>query len=523
MRFRLHNANSGQVKRNKTAITALSSQVDALQVDAISPSEGGIEITDANGAFVFRHALYVSVSNYTTYTTYTINLDPGVYTTDELVTALNAAIETQGSVADLSGHFTGLPQALTITTSIAYIDGHFLIRCSCTIAHPYGIEILSDATAAELLGFEQNQTAGVFGAFTADDILPFIGDDLELVATNEAPIATTASDNNTTVDALLLRIEQLESAALVTTHVTGEYPVPTVGAIIIDDTELTAVTFADAFSNGISHSLDASIFNVTSAGDYTINVQLQVTYSNHGVGRGVYWVICRRYRNRTTADAIGTAYRDYYLGCCYYRDMLSYAGRMTLGGNVRVHLESTTEQFQIIVRRLYQGEPDYGDITIDDSASWITIERHDTAIITETVNVNTIEIIPTVNDVFAFRHVIALSSASDASTTYTINLDHGVYTTDEMVTALNAAIETQGSVANALTTSIAYIDGHFLIRITTPDGGLYPLSGYSIEILSDATAAELLGFEQNQTANVFGADESDGDLDLVAANTPPFP
>ena len=90
-----------------------------------------------------------------------------------------------------------------------------------------------------------------------------------------------------------------------------------------------------------------------------------------------------------------------------------------------------------------------------------------------------------------------------------------------MVTALNAAIETQGSVANALTTSIAYIDGHFLIRITTPDGGLYPLSGYSIEILSDATAAESLGFEQNQTANVFGADESDGDLDLVAANTPP--
>ena len=120
------------------------------------------------------------------YTTYTINLDPGVYTTDELVTALNAAIETQGSVADLSGHFTGLPEAFTITTSIAYIDGHFLIRCSCTIAHPYGIEILSDATAAESLGFEQNQTAGVFGAFTADDILSFIGDDLDLVATNDA-------------------------------------------------------------------------------------------------------------------------------------------------------------------------------------------------------------------------------------------------------------------------------------------------------------------------------------------------
>ena len=35
MRFRLHNqnANSGQVNQNKTAIAALSSRVDALQVD----------------------------------------------------------------------------------------------------------------------------------------------------------------------------------------------------------------------------------------------------------------------------------------------------------------------------------------------------------------------------------------------------------------------------------------------------------------------------------------------------------
>ena len=535
MRFRLHTASSGQVKRNETAIAALSAQIDALQadVDAISPSEGGIEITGADGAFVFRHALYVSTSNYTTDTTYNITLDQGVYTTDELVAALNAAIEAQGSVVDLSGHFTGLPEAFTITTSIAYIDGRFLIRCSSTIAHPYGIEILSDATADasgtifEILGFVQSQSAGVFGAFTADDIF---GTDLDLVATN-APITTGSGNNNATIDALLLRVDELESAGLggtplVTTQVTGEFPVSTSGTIIIDDAELTAVTFADAFSNGISHALDASIFNVTAAGDYTINVQLQVTDDSTTTGRAVYWVSCRRYQNRTTAEAIGTAYRDYYLGNCYYRDRggAVYAGRITLGGNVRVHLESTTEQFQIIIQMLYQGANgilEAGEITIDNSASWITIERHDTAIITETVNVNTIEIIPTVNDVFAFRHVITGSSASDASTTYTINLDHGVFTTDEMVTALNAAIETQGSVAHGLTTSIAYIDGHFLIRITTPDGGLYPLSGYSIEILSDATAAASLGFVQNQTANVFGADESDGNLDLVAANTPP--
>ena len=70
-----------------------------------------------------------------------------------------------------------------------------------------------------------------------------------------------------------------------------------------------------------------------------------------------------------------------------------------------------------------------------------------------------------------------------------------------MVTALNAAIETQGSVANALTTSIAYIDGHFLIRYNT-DGR----TTYSIEILSDATAAESLDSCRIKR-RVFGADD----------------
>ena len=57
MRFRLHtkSASSGQVKRNETAIAALSSQVDALQVDVDALSPGGIEIiTGANDTFAFR-------------------------------------------------------------------------------------------------------------------------------------------------------------------------------------------------------------------------------------------------------------------------------------------------------------------------------------------------------------------------------------------------------------------------------------------------------------------------------------
>ena len=105
--------------------------------------------------------------------------------------------------------------------------------------------------------------------------------DLTLVATNEAPIAT-ASGNNATIGALLLRVGELESAgpggtSPATTQVTGDCPVPTVGTLAIDNAELTTVTFADAFSNGISHARGASIFNVTAAGDCTINVQLRVT------------------------------------------------------------------------------------------------------------------------------------------------------------------------------------------------------------------------------------------------------
>ena len=80
----------------------------------------------------------------------------------------------------------------------------------------YGIEILSDATAAESLGFVKNQTAGVFGAFTADDVF---GGDLDLVATNEAPIATASG------------------TSLVTTQGTGEYPASAVGGLDISSTQ----------------------------------------------------------------------------------------------------------------------------------------------------------------------------------------------------------------------------------------------------------------------------------------------
>ena len=78
--------------------------------------------------------------------------------------------------------------------------------------------------------------------------------------------------NKTAIAALSSQVDALSS--LVTTQVTGDDPVYTVGALDIGDAELTNVTFADAFSNGISHAQDSSIFNVTAAGEYTINVEL---------------------------------------------------------------------------------------------------------------------------------------------------------------------------------------------------------------------------------------------------------
>ena len=63
------------------------------------------------------------------------------------------------------------------------------------------------------------------------------------------------------------------------------------------------------------------------------------------------------------------------------------------GGNVRIHFESATEQFEIIIQKAYQVGLSTGGIEeeeeeeeeevvlvvpIDDAVSWITIEQHGT-------------------------------------------------------------------------------------------------------------------------------------------------
>lgn len=501
MRFRLHTtqgASSGQVTTNTTALDALLLRVANLE--STGSTTGGIVIaTGVNDTFIFEHTA-VTPSNPTE--TYTLVLAERSYTSDEIVAALNAAVVA---------HDASFGTANSITTTIALVDGKIGVRCTSAAGTTIvrAIDVL-DSSACTTLGFVVDQSIG-----------PTVSGDLILVATNAPTV--TATDNNTTVGALSLRIEQLESAALVTSHVTGEYPVPTVGTILINDAEETAVTFADEFDNGVSHSLDASIFNVTSTGDYNINVQLQVTSDSDLTDRATYWVSCRRYQNRTTTETIGTTYRDYYLGNASansFRGSHTCPG-LTMGGNVRVHFESTTEQFQIIVGILTQGSNQATrDIAIDNSASWVTIERHGAAITEsadDTIETATIEIVPTVTDVFAFRHTLAMTPSS---ATYTINLSAGVYTTAELVTILNASIEEQGSVANLITTEIVYIGGRFTIRCSSTVE--HP---YGIDILPNATAAVSLGFAQDQVAGVFGSFTSEdifgSDLEMVAVNTPP--
>ena len=80
-----------------------------------------------------------------------------------------------------------------------------------------------------------------------------------------------------------------------------------------------------------------------------------------------------------------------------------------LGGNVRIHFESTTEQFEIIIQKAYQQTGMYpGVVPIDNSLSWITIEQHDASGTegADTIeSAGTIEITSGFNGLFAFQHV----------------------------------------------------------------------------------------------------------------------
>jgi len=332
--------------------------------------------------------------------------------------------------------------------------------------------------------------------------------------------AGQVKQNTTAIAALSSQVAT--QSATVTTQVTGDDDVHTVGTLAIDNAELTAVTFADAFSsNGISHALDASIFNVTTAGEYSINVEIRVTDGTINAA-GLYWVVCRRYKNRTTTDTTGDAYRDYHLGGSYYRDHNAARDDVVLGGNARIHFESTTEQFEIIIRKSYQQNLSTGDLVIDNAVSYLNIEKHDAAggvdvlssvlsRLSELESRLGIDIVTGVNDTLMFQHITYDSSPNVTSYSYTIVLAGRRYTTDEMLTAINAAIVTAGSVQNSITTTMAFSGDRFIIRCTADTSVLF-----NIQVVAGSnSAAESIGFVQNRVQQ----GSTGGDLDLVATNT----
>ena len=162
----------------------------------------------------------------------------------------------------------------------------------------------------------------------------------------------------------------------VTAQVTGNTPIYTTGTVNIDNANRTYIPFAGSFTtNGINHPSNSSLFNINVAAEYTVNVQIRVT--NGGVNeRGMYWVVCRRYKQRPNNTTSGTLYRDYYLGSSYYRDDSDTFDDIVLGGNARIHFEGNDEQFEIVVQRSYQQNSNSGNNPINNSSSFITIERH---------------------------------------------------------------------------------------------------------------------------------------------------
>ena len=123
-----------------------------------------------------------------------------------------------------------------------------------------------------------------------------------------------------------------------------------------------------------------------------------------------------------------------------------------------------------------------------------------------------IDITTGVNDTLVFQHTITSTASPNVITyTYTIVLAGQRYTTDEMLTAINAAIATHGSVQNAITTTMAFSGDRFIIRCTA-DTSVF----FSIQVVQgSASAAESIGFVQNRIQQ----GSTGGDLDLVATNT----
>ena len=121
-----------------------------------------------------------------------------------------------------------------------------------------------------------------------------------------------------------------------------------------------------------------------------------------------------------------------------------------------------------------------------------------------------IHIITNVNDTFSFQHVIPTMNPE----IYNIIIPADSYTTSEMLTAMNASIATQGTVAYKIATVMAFSGNRFIIRCTSADSSI----SFNTQLLSTAASWESLGFLPTQTATYDHYTMTGGDLDLVAAN-----
>ena len=239
-------------------------------------------------------------------------------------------------------------------TTLAFLDPTSSIQSQLDALHP---EITTSAPLS------QSKIDGL--ANTLSGKQPTIGSGTNLLV-NKITFGTGAT-----------AIDFQGAVNCVTQQVTGDTAIFTTGTTNIDDADLSYIPFAGSFTNnGINHPSDSTLFNIDTAGEYTINVQLRGTGGTVN-DRGMYWVVVRRYKNRADDSTRGsTLYRDYYLGSSYYRDNSSTYNDIVLGGNVRVHFESNTDNFEIVVQKSYQQNVDTGSLPLDNAESFITIERH---------------------------------------------------------------------------------------------------------------------------------------------------
>ena len=239
-------------------------------------------------------------------------------------------------------------------TTFAYLDPTSSIQDQLGGKHP-------EITTSAPLG--QTKIEGLADTFSGKQ--PTIGSSTNLVV------------NKITFGAGASAIDFSGAVNCVTQQATGGGdPIYATGTTNVDNSNSPYIPFAGSFTNnGINHPTDSALFNIDTAGEYTIVVQLRVTAGDVNE-RGMYWAVVRRYKSRPDGNNQGTFFRDYFMGSSYYRDDVDTYDDIVLGGTVRVHFEAADEQFEIVVQRAYQQNVNSGNNPLDNSESFIAIERH---------------------------------------------------------------------------------------------------------------------------------------------------